>query len=241
MPDQPNHHKFEVQAFQVRRGDKLTLSGREVIVKALIVGGVSSPRVTIQGLISGVPVAIEFHGSVMLVIERPDSDPDAELIEIMAKAFYEAWPELPLDWDDLHDDQRCSFAADHQSRFPACHGATTARSAMSQIYHFLEPDEETTLFWVGSAPDFDATRVQILLEKLPWPPAPRWNHQLIGIVPLMLGHLRAQLGELPPQPWKSEQLSRLVGVDPDAFARHTAMGDVEWTMAVWDTIMGDSK
>jgi len=211
--------KIEVHAHQVRKGDEINIGGHVVKLAAKA-----------------------FYAPFL----EPAPTMDADIWEFAAVRRAPGGQETSLHLFIEHDPAKCwrlpeSFAADHQSRFPACHGATTARSAMSQIYHFLEPDEETTLFWVGSAPDFDATRVQILLEKLPWPPAPRWNHQLIGIVPLMLGHLRAQLGELPPQPWKSEQLSRLVGVDPDAFARHTAMGDVEWTMAVWDTIMGDSK
>ncbi|WP_047890966.1 hypothetical protein [Micromonospora sp. RV43] len=33
---------------------------------------------------------------------------------------------------------------------------------------------------------------------------------------------------------KSDDLSRLVGVDPARFDRHTAMGDCEWSAALWD-------
>lgn len=34
-------------------------------------------------------------------------------------------------------------------------------------------------------------------------------------------------------PWNSNQLSRRLGVDPDEFPRHTAMGDVQWCLAQW--------
>lgn len=35
-------------------------------------------------------------------------------------------------------------------------------------------------------------------------------------------------------PWGSEDVSRALGIDPDDFARHTAMGDVLWAMAIYD-------
>jgi hypothetical protein len=47
-------------------------------------------------------------------------------------------------------------------------------------------------------------------------------------------------GLLTP-PWDSEALSRALGVDPDTFARHTAMGDVRWAMAIHDQVMGGAR
>jgi DNA polymerase III epsilon subunit-like protein len=40
-------------------------------------------------------------------------------------------------------------------------------------------------------------------------------------------------------PWNSNQLSRRLGVDPDNFARHTAMGDVQWCLAQWRAMNGE--
>lgn len=37
--------------------------------------------------------------------------------------------------------------------------------------------------------------------------------------------------------WDSEELSKLVGVDPDKFAHHSAAGDVRWAKAIYDVIM----
>lgn len=41
-------------------------------------------------------------------------------------------------------------------------------------------------------------------------------------------------------PWDSDTLSRAVGVDPEAFERHTALGDARWVRAQWDAITGGS-
>ena len=39
-------------------------------------------------------------------------------------------------------------------------------------------------------------------------------------------------------PWNSNDLSRAVGVDPDDFDRHSALGDVRWAKAVYEAVMG---
>lgn len=41
-------------------------------------------------------------------------------------------------------------------------------------------------------------------------------------------------------PWKSDELSIGLGVDPAQYARHTAMGDVLWVRAQYDVITGAS-
>lgn len=41
-------------------------------------------------------------------------------------------------------------------------------------------------------------------------------------------------------PWDSNDLSRAVGVDPDLFKRHTAMGDALWAAAIYERVMESS-
>lgn len=41
-------------------------------------------------------------------------------------------------------------------------------------------------------------------------------------------------------PIDSEAISREVGVDPDKFDRHTALGDVLWARAIWDAVHNPS-
>jgi hypothetical protein len=52
-------------------------------------------------------------------------------------------------------------------------------------------------------------------------------------------------GEEPPTfdwsrlapPWNSNDLSRGLGIDPDAYERHTALGDARWVRDQYDAMM----
>lgn len=39
-------------------------------------------------------------------------------------------------------------------------------------------------------------------------------------------------------PWSSEDLSRAVGVNPDDYERHTAIGDARWARAIYRAVLG---
>lgn len=141
-----------------------------------------------------------------------------------------------------HDWQKCSqlpaeFYSDHVARFPSHDKAIERKSAAHGIRRFLsrQAGEERPI-WVGSAPDFDSSRIARMIADLAGVWSPEWDHQLIGVVPLMLGYLAAK--GLPIPAHKSEDLSRAVGVEPNDFERHTAMGDVLWCMAIYDRVMG---
>jgi hypothetical protein len=41
----------------------------------------------------------------------------------------------------------------------------------------------------------------------------------------------------PEPPWSSSDLSRAMGVDPDDFDRHTALGDAQWAKAIYEAVM----
>jgi hypothetical protein len=145
-----------------------------------------------------------------------------------------------------------SFLADHRARFP--HHPNSRREAANKICAFLgQRDGEGKPIWIGSAPDFDAQRVGRLIRRHAnrrsewvssplgghqewYPRQPEWDHQLVGVVPLMLGYLAAKGEPIPEH--RSEALSRAIGVDPDQFERHTALGDVLWTVAIYDRVMG---
>lgn len=55
---------------------------------------------------------------------------------------------------------------------------------------------------------------------------------------VVLGAEPALKNTLGPPPWKSDDLAAAVGVKSEDYARHTAMGDVDWTIAQWDAVMG---
>jgi hypothetical protein len=99
---------------------------------------------------------------------------------------------------------------------------------------------------VGANPNFDERMVGDLLRRCGV--SPRWYYRSIDVTTLVVGHLTGFLDgqslgrtdtarenmwrarQAPPK-WKSDDISRSVGVDPEKFDRHTAMGDVRWCMA----------
>lgn len=82
---------------------------------------------------------------------------------------------------------------------------------------------------VGSVPSFDDRRVGDMMRRCGV--IPRWHYHNIDVENLAMGYLLGKGAVMPPLPWKSEDLSRAIGVNPDDFPRHTAMGDVEWSIA----------
>lgn len=88
---------------------------------------------------------------------------------------------------------------------------------------------------VGAVPNFDTERLAKMLQRNGIEPA--WHYHLIDVENLTVGYLAAK-GELMEPPWKSDALSAAIGVDPEKFDRHTAMGDVLWIKAQYDAVMG---
>jgi hypothetical protein len=86
----------------------------------------------------------------------------------------------------------------------------------------------------GANPSFDTETLAPLLRGHGLVPA--WHYTPWCTTTLAVGFLAAK-GQLPPSPWKSYELSRLVGVEPPSETEeHTAMGDVRWVMRMWDAI-----
>jgi hypothetical protein len=148
-----------------------------------------------------------------------------------------------------HDQRKCrnlpeAFLADHLRRFPACgHGDVTSQSsAAHQIRNFTQGRAHI----VGAVPNFDTERVDLLLRRHSL--KPDWHYHLLDVENLTVGWLYGRYGprdggppveaegEAVALPWDSDLLSRAVGVEPDDFDRHTAMGDVRWAMAIYDRI-----
>ncbi len=88
---------------------------------------------------------------------------------------------------------------------------------------------------VGSNPAFDAATLDPMLRDAGL--CPSWDYRLIDVVALAAGHLPRT--RRPAPPWRSYELSEALGVPrPAADVAHTAMGDAEWTAAMYDRIMG---
>ncbi|MBW3663537.1 MAG: 3'-5' exoribonuclease [Actinobacteria bacterium] len=92
---------------------------------------------------------------------------------------------------------------------------------------------------LGAVPDFDARHLTSLYRRFEQLP-PRWHYHLIDVETLAVGWLYGRDAEhgsvqLLPLPWDSEELSRLVGVEPPADEeRHTALGDARWVKRLYE-------
>jgi DNA polymerase III epsilon subunit-like protein len=90
---------------------------------------------------------------------------------------------------------------------------------------------------VGALVSFDEERLRKLLLGQGY--SPSWHYHIIDVEALMVGFLAAgRAGDDLSLPWKSEDLSRAVGVNPDQFAKHTGVGDALWAKACYEAVMG---
>lgn len=81
---------------------------------------------------------------------------------------------------------------------------------------------------VGAVPSFDAAFLDVFLRRHSFVPA--WHYHLVDVEALAAG----KLGIEPP--WDSEELSEKLGVEPDRFDRHTALGDARWARAIYEAV-----
>ncbi len=84
---------------------------------------------------------------------------------------------------------------------------------------------------VGAVPSFDEERLRRMIG-LHSADSPGWHYHLVDCEALAAGATKTK------PPWDSEDLSRSVGVEPDRFDRHTALGDARWARSVYDAVMG---
>lgn len=133
--------------------------------------------------------------------------------------------------DAIDPDLPPSFQVDYRKRYDP-ETAQPPRKVLDTITRYAEG----RAIVCGSNPGFDTRMLEALAGAHGVPPPP-WHYHPIDVPTLVHGYLLGR-GINPTPPWKSDFLSRIIGVDPDQFDRHTAMGDVEWVMAQWDAVMG---
>lgn len=96
---------------------------------------------------------------------------------------------------------------------------------------------------LGAVPDFDARHLTALYRRFGHEP-PRWHYHLIDVETLAVGYLLGSSAGhtdagMPPLPWKSDDLSRAVGVEPPSGDdRHTALADARWVRDLYLHITG---
>ncbi len=144
------------------------------------------------------------------------------------------------------------FAADYRDRYNLVDDIPvyTEYDAAEMIVDFLHDDDQPPHI-VGAVPDFDTTRLARLLVRNEFAGVTRcerialacqtmphrlpWHYHLIDVENLAVGYLVSRGADLFARPpWDSNELSRAIGVNPDKFDRHTAMGDAKWCRAQWD-------
>lgn len=152
------------------------------------------------------------------------------------------------------DDERCWFidAADLDlgnanlgslrigrffDRHPQYCGDPEPHGYMAE-YDVLRQVEALTrdAYLVGAVPSFDAEVLGIRMRARGICPA--WHYHLQDFDTLIVGYLAGQGKPVPALPWESDDLSRLIGVEPPGEAeRHTALGDARWAARVWDAVL----
>jgi hypothetical protein len=97
---------------------------------------------------------------------------------------------------------------------------------------------------VGAVISFDEERLRRLLRHQHQ--CPMWHYHLVDTEALAAGWLAAghdwNEGRPTPDdkcrpPWSSNELSLAVGVDPEKFDRHTALGDAKWAKSLYEAVM----
>jgi hypothetical protein len=89
---------------------------------------------------------------------------------------------------------------------------------------------------VGAVPSFDTDTLDPLLRRHGLIPA--WHYHLIDIEVLALGYLAATRNEVIHPPYRSDDLTLALGLDPaPPEDRHTALGDARWAMRMYDAVM----
>lgn len=110
-------------------------------------------------------------------------------------------------------------------------GLAKSRLSEHQVPEFAQLFAELThgAHLVGAVPSFDDAFLKRLLRANG--ACPGWSYHLVDVEALAAGIVQQ------PPPWDSSDLSRWVGVDPDEFEKHTALGDARWAKAIFDAVM----
>lgn len=89
---------------------------------------------------------------------------------------------------------------------------------------------------VGAVPNFDTGCLDPFLRDRGL--IPSWHYHLVDVENLAVGYLAGQGKPIHP-PWKSDDLTEALGLDPVPEAeRHTALGDARFAMRIYDHVMG---
>ena len=114
--------------------------------------------------------------------------------------------------------------------------ARTSTNGLSVAEEIAELTAQAVL--VGSKPTFDQGHLETFLGC--YGIAPGWYHHPLDITAAAIGYAAAKGLPMPATGTggavTSSDASRAIGVDPQTFARHTAMGDARWVQAQYNAM-----
>ncbi|WP_061290676.1 hypothetical protein [Herbidospora cretacea] len=160
---------------------------------------------------------------------RPDRVPwDVAMVTVDATGTvkeYAAFVEM-THWDKANADPMALQVGGYFSRYPDfVPGGYVGRA--SGVARDVERWTRGKTI-VGAVPNFDTECLAAMMRREGV--VPSWHYHLLDIEILVAGYLIAK-GEKLKLPWKSDELSKAIGVDPGDYDRHTALGDCRWTLA----------
>lgn len=127
------------------------------------------------------------------------------------------------------------FLSDYLKRYDPARAVTRTRARLMLNDFFQRGPGGQRHQLIGAVPDFDTAGLRHLMQvRRSQSP---WHYHITDVETLLVGYLAAR-GVHVPFPYESDDLSLLVGVDPTLFDRHTAMGDVLWTIANYYAVAG---
>lgn len=172
---------------------------------------------------------------LFLDIETLGVTPGAAIWEVAAARFEDGRLVGSMSTFVQHDPDRMdpmlppSFVDDYMSRFVP-DDAVHPKKLLDTLSRYAEG----RAIVCGSNPAFDMWKLELLSIDV-GAAIPPWHYHPIDVPVMVHGYLLG-CGIAPAPPWRSDFLSQCVGVDPTAYERHTAAGDVWWTRAMWDAI-----
>jgi DNA polymerase III epsilon subunit-like protein len=120
------------------------------------------------------------------------------------------------------------FLADAKARYRA-ESAIAPYLIAKFINRVFDPDSDgQPPYLVGANPAFDAAKIEKLLRDRGY--EPRWHYRLQDVEALTSGLYGSIVGGL-------DACLRHFGLNPDDYDRHTALGDAQAAMDVWDAVM----
>jgi len=152
-----------------------------------------------------------------------------------------------FDVDLTHADPMSLDIGRFYVRHPQFRKPGTLRSEIDRDAQVMEEETAARLVeeWtrgatiVGAVPDFDTFVLGDMLRRHRL--CPSWHYHLLDVETLVAGYLlnvprvdwlnNGLPDDLLQLPWKSDELSNAIGVDPLKFDRHTALGDCRWILA----------